>query len=603
MSGILHTTLEAATLGAAGLAGYHHAGYPLLLRMLHRPTTPPPQSPRPHLPSLTLVMPAFNEAEFIVQKLRNIAALDYPAHRLHVIIMCDGCTDATVALARATLAEDACGHLDATIVDCPENRGKVAVLNDAIGQARGEIVAVTDVSAMLPRDALRRAAAHFADPRLGAVGGTYRLQQASCTGEATYWSVQLGIKRGEAALGAPLGLHGAFYGFRRIAWTPLPTDTINDDFILPMQIFARGWRIAYDDQIVAIEIERPDPVLALRRRRRIAAGNAQQLMRLWFLLHPRFGGVAFSFGSGKALRVVMPFLILLSTLGSLQLATTSLLFTVLAATQVTGLLAAAIATLLNNRAPGPLMLMRYIFAGHLMSLDGTVRYALGHYNRPWQRASVVAIGATYHVPQTVAAMKRIADILVAVIGLVLTAPLWPLVALAIKLDSPGPIVFRQLRVGRSLLDRTELFRMMKFRSMYCDAEARSGAVWATRNDPRITRVGRFLRKTRLDELPQLINVLRGDMAIVGPRPERPGFYAQLESAVPYFADRTVGLRPGITGFAQVRQGYDTTIEDVRRKVTFDHAYALRLAGIWSWATFDVGIMARTVAVMVTGRGQ
>jgi lipopolysaccharide/colanic/teichoic acid biosynthesis glycosyltransferase len=247
--------------------------------------------------------------------------------------------------------------------------------------------------------------------------------------------------------------------------------------------------------------------------------------------------------------------------------------------------------------------MRYIVGGHLMSLDGILRYAAGQYSQPWQRASIVTVGASFHVPRTVAALKRGVDIAVATLGLCMTAPLWPLIALAIRLDSPGPIVFRQLRVGRALPDRTELFRMMKFRSMYSDAEKRSGAVWATQNDPRVTRVGRFLRKTRLDELPQLINVLLGDMSIVGPRPERPGFYKRLEQAIPYFADRTVGLRPGITGFAQVRQGYDTTIEDVRRKVTFDHAYALRLSAVWSWAVSDAGIMARTVTVMVTGRGQ
>ena len=145
--------------------------------------------------------------------------------------------------------------------------------------------------------------------------------------------------------------------------------------------------------------------------------------------------------------------------------------------------------------------------------------------------------------------------------------------------------------------------MIKFRSMYIDAEARSGAVWATSNDPRITPVGRFLRKTRLDEIPQLLNVLKGEMSIVGPRPERLGFYARLEAVVPFFADRTAGLRPGITGLAQVNQGYDRDIEDVRRKVAFDHAYALRLSMFMSWLWSDIRIMTQTVTVMATGRGQ
>ena len=207
------------------------------------------------------------------------------------------------------------------------------------------------------------------------------------------------------------------------------------------------------------------------------------------------------------------------------------------------------------------------------------------------------------IPGSVERGKRALDIAVALIGLVLTMPVWPFLALAIKLDSPGPVIFRQLRVGRMQGDRTSLFEMWKFRSMRADAERATGAVWATRRDPRITRVGAVLRKTRLDELPQLINVLRGEMSVVGPRPERPGLYGRLNRAVPYFAERTVGLRPGMTGLAQVRQGYNSSIDDVRRKVGFDAAYAMRLTSWRSWIGTDLGIMVQTLAVMAAGRGQ
>jgi lipopolysaccharide/colanic/teichoic acid biosynthesis glycosyltransferase len=603
MNVFMQSLTETVTLGSLGLAAYHHVGYPALLRLVRKPTGTPTMPASSVLPSVTIVMPAYNEADYIAAKLRNIAALDYPAHRLQVIIICDGCTDATAALARATLAETTCKHLDAAIVDHDDNHGKVAALNEGIPMAGGEIVVLSDVSAMLPADALRRAVAHFADPQLGAVGGTYRLQQASCDGEATYWTMQLGVKRGEAALGAPLGLHGAFYAFRRVAWAPLQADTINDDFVLPMQIFGRGWRVAYDDQIVAVEAERADPALEFGRRRRIAAGNTQQLLRMASLLHPRHGGVAFAFASGKALRVLMPLLIIVGLLGSLELSRTSDFFASLAAVQVLGLLAAVVGALLGAHAPKPLALAHYVVAGHLASLDGVRRYATGECRQPWQRASAAPMGSLMHLPRSVAFAKRTIDIVVASLALAVSLPAWPLIALAIRLESKGPVLFSQLRVGRALPDRTELFRMLKFRSMRSDAEARSGAVWATRDDPRITRVGRFLRKTRLDEIPQLINVLLGDMAIVGPRPERPGFYGRLETAIPFFADRTVGLRPGITGLAQVNQGYDTSIDDVRRKVTFDHAYAMRLVNPMSWLRSDLGIMARTVTVMATGRGQ
>ncbi|POB69210.1 sugar transferase, partial [Vibrio vulnificus] len=182
----------------------------------------------------------------------------------------------------------------------------------------------------------------------------------------------------------------------------------------------------------------------------------------------------------------------------------------------------------------------------------------------------------------------------ALLALLVTLPLFPLIALAIKVTSKGNIIYKQLRVGRSTPEKMELFEIMKFRTMYCDAESRSGAVWATENDPRITPVGRFLRKTRLDELPQLFNVLKGEMSLIGPRPERPDFYQRLEQEIPYFADRTYGVLPGITGLAQINQGYDTSIEDVRRKVGFDHSYALSLNSFSNWLQTDIAIIVKTI---------
>lgn len=209
----------------------------------------------------------------------------------------------------------------------------------------------------------------------------------------------------------------------------------------------------------------------------------------------------------------------------------------------------------------------------------------------------------HYIPLIVMHSKRITDILIAVLSLLISSTLFPFIAIAIKLTSPGPVLFKQLRIGRADLDRTHLFWMYKFRTMDINAEAHTGAVWATKQDPRVTKIGAFLRKSRLDELPQLFNVIRGDMSLIGPRPERPGFYQKLEHAIPYFAERTWGLKPGITGLAQVNQGYDTDIEDVRSKVAFDHAYALRLSTFKSWLECDLLIVVRTIVVMVCGRGQ
>ncbi|WP_370978424.1 sugar transferase [Agaribacterium sp. ZY112] len=200
-------------------------------------------------------------------------------------------------------------------------------------------------------------------------------------------------------------------------------------------------------------------------------------------------------------------------------------------------------------------------------------------------------------------VKRIFDISAAIAGLVITLPLWPILAIAIKLNSRGPVFFTQPRIGACFPTQTKVFNMIKFRSMVNNAEGESGAVWAGKNDSRVTAVGNFLRKTRLDELPQLINVLKGDMSIVGPRPERPGFYAKLEDQIPYFAERTYGLMPGITGFAQINQGYDTCIDDVRSKLSYDLSYSLALSSPISMLKTDINIAWKTIVVMVCGRGQ
>jgi lipopolysaccharide/colanic/teichoic acid biosynthesis glycosyltransferase len=198
--------------------------------------------------------------------------------------------------------------------------------------------------------------------------------------------------------------------------------------------------------------------------------------------------------------------------------------------------------------------------------------------------------------------KRALDVFFAATVLIATLPLLPFISLAIKLDSPGPVFFRQLRIGKAGSNHTVLFDMIKFRTMCVDAEAH-GAVWASRSDDRITRVGRILRKTRLDELPQLLNVLRGEMSMIGPRPERPGFYQRLENEIPYFAERTVGVTPGITGLAQVSQGYDTCVDDVRTKLGYDLCYALALVNPRDWLAMDLHIALRTIGVMLGGRGQ
>lgn len=205
-------------------------------------------------------------------------------------------------------------------------------------------------------------------------------------------------------------------------------------------------------------------------------------------------------------------------------------------------------------------------------------------------------------PRSVRIGKRAFDIFAAATGLILAAPILLVTAAAIRLESPGPALFRQTRIGPGPLGRESTFVMVKFRTMRQDAD-RAGAVWASRNDPRITRLGALLRGTRIDELPQLWNVLKGEMSLVGPRPEQPAIHARLAREVPGFGQRMYGIRPGITGWAQVEVGYDASLDDVRRKILYDHAYGLHLQSFSGWLRTDAMILWRTVAAVVRREGR
>ena len=206
--------------------------------------------------------------------------------------------------------------------------------------------------------------------------------------------------------------------------------------------------------------------------------------------------------------------------------------------------------------------------------------------------------------------RRLLNVAVALIGIVLTLPLWLLIALAIRLTSRGPIIYTQTRVGldkrfTGIRDKDPRrkhdiggrpFKIYKFRTMTVDAEHGTGPVWAAQNDCRVTAVGKLLRQYRLDELPQLINVLHGEMNVVGPRPERPAIVADLRARIPDYQVRH-RVRPGITGHAQIHLEYDSNLEDVKAKVDHDLEYIHR-QGFWA----DLRIMVQTLPVMFFRRG-
>jgi sugar transferase (PEP-CTERM system associated) len=189
-------------------------------------------------------------------------------------------------------------------------------------------------------------------------------------------------------------------------------------------------------------------------------------------------------------------------------------------------------------------------------------------------------------------LRRILAVLASAILLLVILPVIPLVILAIKLDSRGPVLYRQRRVGLG----GKVFHCFKFRTMRQDAEADTGATWATDDDPRITKVGKFLRASRLDEIPQLWCVLKGDMGFVGPRPERPEFVEWLVKQIPFYTVRSA-VRPGITGWAQIRYKYGNTVEDAKEKLQYDLYYIKNMS-----IGLDMMIMFQTIKIVLLGRG-
>jgi sugar transferase (PEP-CTERM system associated) len=208
------------------------------------------------------------------------------------------------------------------------------------------------------------------------------------------------------------------------------------------------------------------------------------------------------------------------------------------------------------------------------------------------RPSWLIFSEGFHKGLWLSICKRAIDIGLASMGLLLTAPLMAMTVVAVKLSSPGPVLYRQTRVGKD----GKLFTICKFRSMYQDAEAATGAVWATAGDPRVTRVGRFLRRTRLDEIPQLLSVLVGDMSFVGPRPERPEFVAELTKQIPFYGQRHV-VRPGVTGWAQVRHPYGSSVQDALEKLQYDLFYIKRMS-----PGFDLFIVLETIKTVLVRAG-
>lgn len=227
---------------SAFLIVYHHAIYPLILRWWAK-RHPLPEiedcsatlyrtTDNSELPSITIIIPAYNEAEWIADKIRNCASLDYPRDKLSVVIINDGSTDDTAAIAESTIQEAICSDTLFTIVNHKDNKGKICRLNESLPVVDSAITCISDVSALISIDALKLAATHFEDSKVGVVNSTYQLLDQQERGESLYWRYQNQLKYSESTLGSTIGAHGALYFIRTGLFEALPFNTINDDFII-----------------------------------------------------------------------------------------------------------------------------------------------------------------------------------------------------------------------------------------------------------------------------------------------------------------------------------------------------------------------------------
>lgn len=569
--------------------------------------------PRRRTPSaearVSVLVPARNEADCIVRKVGNTLAQEGLDGRLELLIGDDASTDGTGSLASAA------GDVRVRVIRNDERRGKVATLERLVHEASGDIVVFSDASAMLEAGALRAIVDALEDA--GAAGIRYAVGSAqrdagSSGSEASWWRGQTKLRATEAPRDALLGLHGACWGAWRSLVPRIPHDTINDDYVLPLLMRAEGHRVAYVPELAAWDVPTSSRATQRARWRRIARGNVQMLWRYRHLFAPRRGRVAANLLLQKAARTAGPVLLGIGGIAAIvaTFASVSLLPQNAQAPALGALALAAAGVIAFVVANEKVMRMVRFAADAQWSYaqgiaDGFRRDVFGRAPaRGWERADAVPTGRA-SVPCSVRYAKRALDVVASVCGLALGAPIALLVALAIRLDSRGPAIYAQERVCASPGadgPRERTFVMHKFRTMRVDAESASGPTWAVDDDPRVTRVGRVLRKMRLDELPQLWDVLRGDMSLVGPRPERPHFTAQLTEAIPGYTERLAATKPGITGWAQVRCAYDTSVDSVRTKVLYDMAYCAHLYRFGDWARMEASILAETVVVALTGKG-
>ncbi len=305
---------------SAGFTVYVYFGYPILLWALQSVLRSSPGKEKVE-PSVSLLVAAYNEAAVIADKIRNSLALDYPADKLEVVVASDGSKDATAEIVRSFFESESGVGGRVHLLNYEVNRGKMAVLNDAVRELRGDIVAFSDASSMLAVDSLRVLVQSFSDPHIGAASGVYRLlkkdQAQLGAQEDLYWKYETFLKVQEAKLGAFTGAHGSLYAIRRALYPFPPVATINDDFTIPMRILERGHHVAYEPAAVAYE--EAHEMEGFSRRVRITAGNIEQLREIKGLIWPPRPFVLFCLLSHKTGRLLVPVFMIMTLAANIVL--------------------------------------------------------------------------------------------------------------------------------------------------------------------------------------------------------------------------------------------------------------------------------------------
>jgi len=538
---------------------------------------------------VSVIVPAHNEEEHIADKIEELVAQREGLEEMEIVVISDGSSDETVLKARQVARE----HDGVRVIELLENYGKWTALEHATALAGGDILVMTDASAKLAEGSILALVNAMQDPEVGVATSTYGVFEDGP--EADYWARKRAIVTAEAERDVLLGAHGACWAIRREALDFGSKPMIHDDYVLAMRARVNGWRVKAVAEAVAMDAPTESLGANYRRWVRMAQGNLQMISDYGMnMVTPALAKVTATLLATKLVKTLGPVWIAMMISASVAL---GILHPTIGMVGGVAILGATCALL----AAGKGSALVFGLVAQIATGIGVARAALGMPVR-WGTGRPFASSEPARLPGGVRVVKRAIDIAAAIVGLTLSAPILALCLIVIRLESAGGAIFAQERVSRVSGGREDVFTMYKLRTMYIDAEERSGPVWASDNDPRITRVGRILRKLRLDELPQFYNVLKGDMSLVGPRPERPHFTSRLRGMIPGYDDRVGALKPGITGLAQIRCGYDTSVDSVREKILHDLTYAAHLYSVGTYLRLEVKIILETVVVALTGRG-